>query len=102
MDFKKGNTYELTAKIKNVDIEDINKIVFQFNDIKKIYTSDGFSSDVIYNESGDFIIYLTQEETLQFEQIVKYEVAIKFNDGKVRRSQVYSTSALATIIKESI
>ena len=102
MDFKKGNTYELTAKINGINIEEVAKILFQFNDIKKEYIPDSAESDVIYDGEGNFTIYLTQEETLKFEQIVKYEVAIKFTDGKVRRSKVYSTSTLPTIIKESI
>lgn len=102
MDFKKGNTYKLKANIIGIDINDINKIVFQFNDIQKTYIPDGESEGVEYDGENNFIIHLSQEETLKLAEIVKYEVAIKFNDGEVKRSVVYSTSSLATIIKEAI
>ena len=100
MEFKQGNTYELPAVIDNVDINDITKVVFQFDNIKKTYLSDG-TGDVEYSD-GKFIISLTQQETLQLDGKVAYEVAIKFNDGKVRRSKVKHTTSLLTIIKEAI
>ena len=102
MVFKKGNTYELKAQINNVDIEDIAKIVFKFNNIKKTYISGETSEDVVYQEDGTFIIYLSQQETLSLSNEVEYEVAIKFNDDSVKRSLVYKTSNLETIIQEVI
>ena len=102
MDFKKGNTYELKANIEGIDISEIKKIVFQFNNIQKIYISNGESEGVEYESGNTFIIHLSQEETLSLSEIVKYEVAIKFNNDEVKRSVVYSTSSLATIIKEAI
>lgn len=102
MVFKKGNTYELQVKISNIDIEEISKIVFKFNSIEKTYVRDSQNEDVIYQSDETFIIYLSQEETLSLSSEVEYEVAIKFNDNSVKRSPVYTTSSLRTIIQEVI
>lgn len=102
MVFKKGNTYELKAQIKNVDVEEITKIVFKFNDIKKTYIANGESEGVIYQGENIFIISLSQAETLSLSDEVEYEVAVKFNDNSVKKSLVYKTSNLKTIIQEVI
>lgn len=100
MNFKKGNTYNLSATIKGVDIQEIDKIVFQFNEIKKTYLSDA-ESDITYNE-GVFIVPLSQEDTLKLKKDVSYEVAVKFKSGEVKRSEVKQTDSLITIIEEAI
>ena len=102
MNFKQGNTYKLQGKIENVHIEDIEKVVFKFNDIVKTYLSDG-TGDVYY-DSDIFTINLNQNETLALknQSNVKYEVAVKFVDGQVKRSQVYYTNSQETIIEEAI
>lgn len=102
MVFKKGNTYELKAQINNVDIEEITKIVFKFNNIKKTYIADEESEGVIYQGENIFIISLSQQETLSLSDEVEYEVAVKFNDNSVKKSLVYKTSNLKTIIQEVI
>lgn len=100
MSLKQGNTYKLKAVINNVDINDISKIVFKFNDVEKEYNSDG-SGDVTYAD-GTFTILFSQEDTLDFSEIVYYEVAVKFNDESVKRSNIQKTSALKTIIERVI
>lgn len=100
MAFKRGNTYELKAIIKDIDIEDIAKVVFQFNDIEKTYEI-GESGDVTY-EDGVFTISLSQAETLEFNSSVKYEVAIRFTNGQVKRSEVKSDNLKETIIEKEI
>lgn len=97
---KRGNTYKLNATINNVDIEDIEKIVFKFNNIEKTYNSTG-TSDVEL-EDNKFIISITQEETLQLEGSVSYEIAVKFISGEVKRSKVKHTQSLDTIIERAI
>lgn len=97
---KQGNTYILKATINNVDINDIAKIVFKFNDIEKIYNEDG-SGDVTYDDEN-FIINLSQAETLTLDNTVYYEVAVKFTDDSVKRSNVKKTSTLNTIIEREI
>lgn len=102
MDFKQGNTYKLYGKIEDVNIDIISKVVFKFNDIKKTYLADG-TGDVTYSD-GIFTVYLSQEDTLSLKSSpkVKYEVAVKFTDNQVKRSQVYYTNSLETIIEEEI
>lgn len=100
MSLKQGNTYRLKAIIDNVDIDDISKIVFKFNDVEKTYESDG-SGDVTYAD-GTFTIFFSQEDTLSFNEEVLYEVAVKFNDDSVKRSNVEKTYAFKTIIERVI
>ena len=101
MDFKQGNTYILSGRIEDVNIEDIAKVVFKFNDIEKKYMSDG-SGDVSYSE-GIFEIRLSQADTLSLKKDkVAYEVAVKFTDNEVKKSPVYYTNSLKTIIKEEL
>lgn len=100
MNLKQGNTYKLKAIINNINIEDISEIVFKFNEIEKIYKSDG-SGDVTY-DSDTFTIFFSQEDTLDFSEIVYYEVAVKFNDESVKRSNIQKTSVLKTIIERVI
>lgn len=103
MKLKKGNTYSLKIEIKkdgeNIDINDVSKIVFKFSDIEKEYPSE----DVIYNESEScFIIKLTQKDTLSLKGNVEWEVAVKYNNGDVRRTLIKKLYSLNTIIKEEI
>jgi hypothetical protein len=100
MNLKQGNTYKLKAVINNVDIDDISEIVFKFNDVEKIYKSDG-SGDVTYAD-GTFTVLFSQEDTLNFSEIVYYEVGVKFNDNSVKRSNVQKTSVFKTIIERVI
>ena len=101
MEFKRGNTYKLNATISGIDPSTITKIVFKFNDVKKTYLANG-DGDVELND-GVFVVNLTQEETLRLKtEKVKYEVAVKFTDGQVKKSKVYYTNSLETIIEEEI
>lgn len=101
MVFKQGNTYQLKATI-DTDLSTIDKIVFQFNDVKKTYLSNG-TGEVTLNE-GVFIVPLTQEDTLTLGecQNVNAEVAVKFQDSSVKRSRVIENLILDTIIEEVI
>ena len=97
---KQGNTYILKATINNVDIEDISKVIFKFNNIEKEYNTQS-TGDVTYDD-GNFIINLSQAETLTLDNTVYYEVAVKFTDNSVKRSNVKKTSTLNTIIEREI
>lgn len=101
MVFKQGNTYQLKATI-DTELSTIDKIVFQFNDIQKSYLSDG-TGDVTLSD-GVFIVPLTQEDTLSLGECgnVNAEVAVKFQDGSVKRSRVIENLILDTIIEEEI
>ena len=73
---------------KPLDINEIEKIVFQFENVKKTYLTDGTSTDNIIYEDGVFRIYLTQDETGSFEDNIAYQTAVKFNNGDIRRTKV--------------
>ena len=102
MVFKQGNTYQLQVQINDIDVEDIAKIVFVFNSVKKTWTAGGQNTEVEYQSDGTFVVYLTQADTLSLKGKVQYEVAIKFTDDSVKRSIVNSTSSLITMIEEVI
>lgn len=99
MVFKQGNTYQLKATI-DVNLSTIDKIIFQFNNVQKQYLSD--EEGDVRLENGVFIIPLTQEDTLSLGEMVDCEVAVKFQDGSVKRSRIIEKIALDTIIEEVI
>lgn len=99
MTLKQGNTYQLKATI-DTDLSRIDKIVFQFDSVKKQYLSDGTGE--VHLDNGIFIVPLSQEDTLSLDELVNCEVAVKFQDGSVKRSRVIENLALDTIIEEVI
>lgn len=101
MKIKQGNTYMLNAQIKDIDISEVQKIVVKFNEIEKTYEA-GVEGDITIDEEGIITIYLSQEDTLQLESDVRYEIAVKFNDGQVERSNIKKIGSLSTLIKKVI
>lgn len=103
MNFKQGNTYNLKIPVKMngepLDIDEVSKVVFKFNDIQKEFGTGDVSYD---SEENYFVVNFSQEDTLKLKKEVKYEVAIKFKDDSVKRSIVKTTSTLYTIIEEEI
>lgn len=101
MAFKKGNTYYLEMPVKingeTLQIENVEKVVFQIGEIRKEYPGE----DVKY-ERELFVVYLSQEDTLKLNKDIEYEVAIKFSDGQVIRSEPKTTYSIKTIINEEI
>lgn len=103
MALKKGNTYNLKIPVKlngeYVKDTDVSKVVFQIGEIQKEFPSEDVSYDA---ENSLFIVNLSQEDTLKFEEKVAYEVAVKFPNESVVRSEVKTTYALKTLIEEVI
>lgn len=101
MALKKGNTYYLEMPVKingePLQIENVEKVVFQIGEIRKEYPNE----DVKY-ERELFVVYLSQEDTLKLNKDIEYEVAIKFLDGQVIRSEPKTTYSIKTIINEVI
>ena len=95
--FKKGNTYILKV---DMDLTDIEKVVFVLNDITKTYKSDG-TGDVT-EDDGTILIPLTQQETLSLAKTTEIEIEVKFTDGEVSRSDIYTTTSLRTLLNEAI
>lgn len=72
----KGNTKE------HIDIEMVEKVVFNFGDLVKIFEKD--SEEVIYDyENNIFKVYLTQEETLKMQSKIYIDARVKFYDGTI-------------------
>ena len=101
MEIKQGNTYMLNAQIKDIDMSEVAKIVVKFEEIEKTYEP-GVEGDITIEEDGIITIYLSQEDTLQLEDDVRYEIAVKFNDGQVEKSNIKKIGALSTLIKKVI
>ena len=87
-----GSTYKLNVPLTkdgtNIDIELIDIVEFMFQDIRKLYGSDG---DVTYdNENKVFIIPLSQEETFKLNETsqIEYQARIKYKDGEVKATPI--------------
>lgn len=102
---KQGNQFYLEFQIvdnnKNIlTDEGVKKIVFYIGELKRTYTPD--SEEVIYDKDKKcFKIYLTEEETLDFE-MVDLDARILFNNNEILgcyKSKIYFNEAL---VKESI
>lgn len=102
MEFKRGNTYTLQVQINDINVNDISKIVFKFNNVQKEWERNKPETDVVLQQDGTFIVKLSQKETLTLYNEVNYEVAVKFTDNSVKRSKVKNTPSLETIIREEI
>lgn len=96
---KQGNQFylpvQLTDKDDNIiDINTIKKVQFNIGKLTKTY--DGISDEVIY-EDDFFKIWLTEEETFGFDNIVKMDSRILFNGddtifgSKIIEEIVYSS-----------
>lgn len=103
MIFKKGNTYCLNVFVKrdaqNVNIDDIEKVVFEFNDVQKIYPSDDVKYD---NNTKCFVVNFSQKDTLMLDGNIDWEVAVRYTNGTVERTLINKTYSYETIIKEEI
>lgn len=103
--FQEGNTYlleiPLTVAGDYIDIENVSKVEFMFNDIRKVY--DGVSEDVTYNTSKkQFEVKLSQNDTFSLKNKlpIKYQARVKFNDNSVKSTIVYESYMLESISKE--
>ena len=97
MTFKKGNTYKLKVEM---DLTDVEKVVFVLNNITKTYKSDGTGD--VQEVGGHLLIPFIQQETLSLSNTAEIEVEVKFTDGEVSRSEIYTTTALRTLLNEAI
>lgn len=87
-----GSTYKLNVPLTkdgtNIDIELVDIVEFMFQDIRKLYGSDG---DVTYdNDNKVFIIPLSQKETFQLneEGRISYQARIKYKTGEVKATPI--------------
>jgi hypothetical protein len=87
-----GSTYKLNVPLTkdgtNIDVELVDIVEFMFQDVRKLYGSDG---DVTYdNDNKVFIIPLSQKETFQLteEGRISYQARIKYKDGEVKATPI--------------
>lgn len=102
MQIKRGSTYtllvHLTRESQEIDINEVEKVVFKFNDIEKVYPS----ADVSHEENN-FVISLSQEETLGLKnRKVLWEAGIRYKDGEVKKTLVNEMPTIDTIIEKVI
>ena len=81
---KLGNQFYLEFQIEDengelLDIKDVLKVQFNIGNLTKTY--DGINEDVTY-ENGVFKVWLTEEETFNFDSKVKMDARILFKGDK--------------------
>lgn len=82
---KEGNQFYLELQICDennelLDINTVQKIQFNIGNLTKIY--DGTNEDIIYDDENKiFKIWLTEEETFKFKDMVNIEARILFKDN---------------------
>lgn len=96
---KQGNQFYLCVQILDkdnnvLDINNISKVRFLFNDLVKEYPSE----DVVYDNSN-FKIWLTQEETFSMKDSVKLEIRVKFTDDTILGTIVENKTVYPSIDK---
>lgn len=89
----------LTQDEKPLDINVIEKIIFNFDNLEKEYSTD--SDDVKY-ENGIFKVYLKQEETLKFEEKTSYQVTARYIDNTILKTDKEIIFVGDSIKKEAI
>lgn len=100
-----GSTYKLNVPLTNsdgtnIDIDIVDIVEFMFQDIRKLYGSDG---DVTYdNIDKVFIISLSQEETFKLteERRISYQARIKYKDGEVKATPIQYGYVSESLSKE--
>lgn len=89
---KQGNQFYLEVRSKDKDgnyltPENVQKIQFNIGKLTKTYTRG--SDKVTYNpERQSFLIWLTESETFDFENVVKFDVRVFFVDGTIMGSYI--------------
>ena len=81
---KQGNQFYLEFQIEDengelLDIKNVLKVQFNIGNLTKTY--DGINEDVTY-ENGVFKVWLTEEETNNYDSKVKMDVRILFKGDK--------------------
>ena len=81
---KQGNQFYLEFQIEDengelLDIKNVLKVQFNIGNLTKTY--DGINEDVTY-ENGVFKVWLTEEETFNFDSKVKMDARVLFKGNK--------------------
>lgn len=99
---KSGANYVLITKVKDIDINDIDSIIFTYktenNTISKVYPSE----DVSYNPNNIFSIKLYQQDTVDLLGNVATEIQINFKNGAVSKSNISTFNILNTLATQKV
>ena len=91
---KQGNQFYLTIQLEDVngsllDIHTIKKVQFVIGDIIKTY--DSVSEEVTYDKDKNcFKIWLKEEETFNFDKVIKMDARILFRDDCIGGTYIES------------
>lgn len=81
-DITDKNGYEVTPD--NVEI-----IKFYIGNLNKTFNKE--SEEVVFDEKeGQYLIYLTQEETNKFSPLIPIQIRIKYTNGDIEASEIYN------------
>lgn len=103
---KQGNQFWYGIKLKDkngeyLDIDLIDKIVFNFNDITKEYNKN--SEEVVYDNSNNvFKIYLTQEDTQKMQDKVRIDARVKFTNDEILGATIQEKYIFDSLNKDVI
>lgn len=95
---KQGSTLVIRIKLKidgqPLDINVIESVEFVFGRVTKIYPID------VKLLGSDFIVNFTQEDTMKMAEIIRYQVRVKFKDGQVKGSEMYTGKLKYSLSRE--
>lgn len=105
---KQGNQFYLEIQIQDEQLppniltnEGILKVVFNIDDLTKTYAED--SEEVSYDETKQcFKIWLSEEETLKFNEEVQIEARILFETNEILGSYIKTVYFNPILIDKSI
>lgn len=91
---KQGNQFYLTIQLEdntgvNLDVSTIKKVQFVIGNLTKTY--DGTNNEVSYDSDKDcFKIWLTEEETFDFDNTIKLDARILFKNDTIGGTYIES------------
>lgn len=101
---KQGNQFYLEVQIEDdkgnsLDMIAVSKVQFTIENITKIY--DGTSEEVLYDkEKQCFKIWLTEEETFNFEDEVRIDARVLFKNGSIDGTYIIEQTVNESLSKE--
>lgn len=100
---KQGNQFYLEIQIEDnkglLNIDVVSKVQFMINNLTKVY--DGKSNEVLYDkEKQCFKIWLTEDETFEFENKVKLDARILFKNDSIDGTYIITQPCNSVLKKE--
>lgn len=101
---KQGNQFYLEIQIEDdkknlLNIDVVSKVQFMIDNIIKVY--DGINDEVLYDkEKQCFKIWLTEDETFEFDSKVKIDARILFINNSIDGTYIITQPCNSTLKKE--